>query len=269
MIRLAAGIEYDGSGFRGWQRQAPGVRSIQAAVEEAFSRVADHPVQAVCAGRTDAGVHAVGQVIHLDTRATRSEKAWLMGANTHLPADVAVRWVRPVAADFHARYAARARRYRYLIVEGWDRPALWRQRALWSHCRLNVAAMNEAAQGLVGEHDFSAFRSAECQAQHAYRDLQRLRVHRQGRTVAVDVQANAFLHNMVRILVGTLLSVGRHERPVDWPASLLAGHSRSAAGATVGPQGLYLLGAIYPEAFGLPGPRDRVWPADGDADVVP
>lgn len=258
--RLACGIEYDGSGFRGWQRQAPGVRTIQAAVEQAFSMVADHPVHCVCTGRTDAGVHAVGQVIHFDTDSERSEKAWLMGGNTHLPADVAVRWVCPVDPEFHARYSAMARSYRYVIVEGWDRPALWRRRVLWSHRSLDIDAMNLAAQGLLGEHDFSAFRSADCQARHAWRRLERLDVSRRGRSVAIDVRANAFLHNMVRILVGTLIAVGRGEQPPEWPGELLEARDRKVSGTTVPPHGLYLLGPSYPDRFGLPGPHTAVWP---------
>jgi len=269
MSRLACGIEYDGGGFRGWQRQAPGTRTIQEAVETALSRVADHPVQAVCAGRTDAGVHAVGQVIHFDSDAIRSEKAWLMGGNTHLPADIAVRWVRPVPEAFHARYSASARSYRYLVVEGWDRPAIWRRRAHWSHCVLNLEAMNAAVRPLLGEHDFNAFRSAECQADHARRDLQQLTVTRSGPTIAFDVRANAFLHNMVRILVGTLLSVGRRERPVDWPASLLAAGDRSAAGVTAPAHGLYMLGPTYPETFDIPGPPGSVWPSAAHGSVIP
>lgn len=269
MNRLACGIEYDGTGFRGWQAQAPGVRTIQTAVEEALARVADHPVRTVCAGRTDAGVHAIGQVIHFDTGSTRSEKAWLMGGNTHLPADVAIRWARPVSDEFDARYSAVSRSYRYLVLEGWDRPALWRRRALWSHGALDTDAMAAAASPLLGEHDFSAFRSAECQAAHAVRRLERLQVRRSGSTVTIDVCANAFLHNMVRILVGTLLVVGRGERPIDWPAELLKGRDRTAGGATAPPHGLYLLGPAYPDVHALPAPRGAIWPLSGEASVVP
>lgn len=268
MNRLACGIEYDGTGFRGWQAQPPGVRTIQAAVEEALARVADHPVQTVCAGRTDAGVHAVGQVIHFDTDSVRSEKAWLMGGNTHLPADVAIRWARPVTGDFDARYSAVARSYRYLVFEGWDRPALWRRRALWSHCTLDTDAMTAAARPLLGEHDFSAFRSAECQATHAVRRLEQLQVRRNGPTVTIDVRANAFLHNMVRILVGTLLVVGRGERPIDWPVELLTGRDRTASGATAPAHGLYLLGPSYPDEYALPAPRETIWPLSGKASVL-
>ncbi len=269
MNRIACGIEYDGSGFRGWQTQAPGVRTIQDAVEQALARVADHPVRSVCAGRTDAGVHAVGQVIHFDSDSERSGKAWLMGGNTHLPADAAIRWVRPVAADFHARYSAIARSYRYLIVEGPDRPALWRRRVLWSPCALDTDAMNAAAGPLLGEHDFSAFRSAECQADHAVRELQHLHVRRIDGTIVVDVRANAFLHNMVRILVGSLLAVGRGERPAAWPGELLATRDRRVAGVTAAARGLYLLGPSYPDSCGLPPPPTAIWPAGQDARVLP
>lgn len=269
MNRIACGVEYDGTGFRGWQAQAAGVRTVQTEVEAALAHVADHPVRVTCAGRTDAGVHAVGQVFHFDTAVERSEKAWLMGANTHLPADVAVRWTRPVAAGFDARQSAIARSYRYLIVEGWDRPALWRRRALWCNRRLDTQAMEQAAEPLLGEHDFSAFRSAECQARHAVRRLERLRVDRAGATVVIDVRGNAFLHNMVRILVGTLLAVGRGERPHNWPGKLLAGRDRRAGGITAPAHGLYLLGPSYPDACGLPPPRESVWPTAGDATVLP
>lgn len=269
MSRIACGIEYDGGGFRGWQRQAPGVRTIQEVVEAALGHVADHPVHVVCAGRTDAGVHAVGQVIHFDTAATRSEKAWLMGGNTHLPADVAVRWVRPVESSFHARYSAQARTYRYVVITGRDRPSLWRARAHWNHCELDVGRMRAAASQLIGEHDFSAFRSAECQAGHARRELQRLDVRQHGRVVTFDVRANAFLHNMVRILVGTLLGVGRRERAVDWPASLLTGGDRTLGGATAPAHGLYMLGPSYPDSFGLPEPPAAIWPSENGASVVP
>lgn len=268
MNRIACGIEYDGSGFRGWQRQAPGIRTIQDAVEDALARVADHPVRSVCAGRTDTGVHAVGQVIHFDTERERSEKAWLMGGNTHLPPDIAIRWVRPVAAVFHARYSARARSYRYLVAEGRARPALWRRRVHWSPYPLDTGVMNRAAEPLLGEHEFSAFRSAECQAHHAVRDLQQLRVQRCGALVAIDVRANAFLHNMVRILVGTLLAVGRDERAHSWPAELLAGGDRAAAGVTAPAHGLYLLGPSYPEPWDLPAPRTAIWPAAEEDGVL-
>lgn len=269
MNRLACGIEYDGTGFRGWQTQSPGVRTIQTTVEEALTRVADHSVRTVCAGRTDAGVHAVGQVVHFDTESERSEKAWLMGGNTHLPPDVAIRWARPVVPEFDARYSAVSRSYRYLVLEGWDRPALWRRRALWSHSILDTDAMTAAARPLLGEHDFSAFRSAECQATHAVRRLEHLQVWRSGSTVAIDVRANAFLHNMVRILAGTLLAVGRGERPIDWPHELLSGRDRAAGGATAPAHGLYLLGPSYPDEYALPAPREAIWPLSGGASVLP
>lgn len=261
-MRIACGIEYDGGGFLGWQRQRPQVRTVQAEVERALGRVADSPVTITCAGRTDAGVHASMQVCHFDTAAMRMERAWVMGANTHLPEDVALYWARAVSDDFHARFSACARRYRYVILEGWNRPALWRGRAAWSHARLDTAAMAAAGQHLIGEHDFSAFRSAECQSRHARREVMAVNVQRRDQAVVVEVEANAFLHNMVRIIAGALMVVGRGEQPAEWLRELLAGRDRRRGGPTAPPAGLYFVGPRYPLAFGLPDPRPPPWPAD-------
>ncbi len=258
-MRIAIGIEYDGSGFAGWQRQSH-ARSVQACVEAALARIAGHPVATRCAGRTDAGVHACGQVVHFDTGAARPERAWVLGTNAHLPGDVAVRWARAVEEGFDARFSATARVYRYLILEGPARPALLRHRAAWHHGpRLDEARMAEAARALVGEHDFSAFRAAGCQARHAVRTVARLEVGRAGDVVWLEIEANAFLHHMVRIVAGSLLLVGRGERPVEWIGELLAGRDRAAAGPTAPAAGLYLLGARYPARFGLPGPAAPAW----------
>ncbi|NDK38671.1 tRNA pseudouridine(38-40) synthase TruA [Pseudoxanthomonas gei] len=255
-MRYALGVEYDGSDFHGWQRLAPhgeaGVATVQATLEEALSTVAAHPVQVVCAGRTDAGVHAECQVVHFDSEAVRTPRSWSLGTTTRLPPSVCVRWCQPVAADFNARFSARARRYRYRILNRAVRPALGRQQLSWERLPLDADAMHRAAQALLGEHDFNAFRTVHCQAPHAVRDLQRLSISREGEQVVVEVQANAFLHHMVRNLVGSLLLVGRGEKPEDWMAELLAGRDRTLAGPTAPADGLVFLGPLYPAACGLP-----------------
>ena len=253
-MRHACVVEYDGSRFRGWQQQRHG-RTIQAELERALGAVADAPIALICAGRTDAGVHATGQVAHFETTAERPAHAWLMGANTHLPGDIAVRWVAPVEPSFHARYSATCRYYRYVIAEGQDRPALWRERAGWVPCRLDEHAMRTAATCLIGEHDFSAFRAAGCQARNPMRRLDAIAIARHGRWVTVDVAGNAFLHNMVRIITGTLIAVGRGDQPPEWVADVLAGRDRRRAGITAPASGLYFLGPGYPEEFGIPSPR--------------
>jgi tRNA pseudouridine38-40 synthase len=250
-MRHALGIEYDGSGFLGWQRLAHGP-TVQAALEAALSKVANHPVEAVCSGRTDAGVHAHCQVVHFDSPAVRSPRGWTMGCNSLLPDGVAVLWVQAVDAGFHARYAARARRYRYRILNRAVRAGLFSRYLTWECRPLDAGRMHAAAQALVGEHDFSAFRSSQCQAPHARRDLHGICVAREGDEVIVDVQANAFLHHMVRNIVGSLLPVGRGERPVEWLAELLAGADRNAAGPTAPPNGLSFVGPRYPGEWGLP-----------------
>lgn len=258
-MRIVCGVEYDGGAFQGWQIQ-PGSRTVQGVVETAVARVADEPIRAISAGRTDTGVHATGQVFHFDTASERPEKAWVMGTNSHLPADVAIRWARPVDGEFHARFRARDRLYRYLIIEGTSRSALWRDRAAWSAHALDVEAMRAAAAHLVGERDFSAFRTAACQARGAVRTVHALEVARSGDLIAVDIRANAFLHNMVRIIIGMLLTVGRGERPPAWAGDLLAGRDRTRGGATAPAQGLYFVGPRYPEHFGLP-LREEALPA--------
>ncbi|ABI56583.1 tRNA pseudouridine(38-40) synthase TruA [Alkalilimnicola ehrlichii MLHE-1] len=249
--RFALGLEYDGSGFCGWQRQdhAP---SVQAALEAALSRVADEPVTVTCAGRTDTGVHATGQVVHFETGAYRPEHAWVLGANANLPDTVSVHWVQPVSEAFHARFGALRRSYRYVWYCSRSRPALLRGRVAWSKYALDPEPMAMAAGHLLGRHDFSAFRAVACQAKHPVRELYRLDVWARGGFVYLDVCANAFLHHMVRNLAGTLALIGRGERPATWAADLLAGGDRTRAGATAPAEGLYLVGVDYPEAFSLP-----------------
>ncbi|NND45879.1 MAG: tRNA pseudouridine(38-40) synthase TruA [Xanthomonadales bacterium] len=252
-MRYAIGIEYDGSGFCGWQAQRDDP-SVQESVEQAVSRVADTAVRLVCAGRTDTGVHALAQVAHFDSPAQRENRQWVLGVNRHLPASVCLLWARPVADDFHARFSAVERSYRYVILNRAVRPALRAGQVAWCHQALDTEAMDRAAQPLRGEHDFSAFRSAGCQATHAVREITRIGVSRDGENVFLDVSANGFLYHMVRNIAGSLLDVGRGERSVDWIAELLAGRDRTRAGATADAAGLYFAGVRYPERFGLPGP---------------
>ena len=256
-MRLALGVEYDGSGFCGWQRlSASGLRepdgSLQTALESALSKVADARIDTICSGRTDAGVHGQCQVVHFDTDATRDLRGWVLGTTANLPAAMAVRWCVPVADDFSARFSARSRRYRYRILNRGTRPGLQRQYLGWERMPLDAGAMHEAAQALVGERDFSAFRSVQCQATHARRNLHGIGVHRSGEEVVVEVEANAFLHHMVRNIVGSLLLVGRGERPAGWIGDLLEGRDRSVAGPTAPSAGLLFIGPRYPRQWGLP-----------------
>lgn len=250
-MRIALGIEYDGTDFCGWQRlsHAP---SVQQAVEQALSRVADHRLDVHCAGRTDSGVHAHCQVAHFDTHAERSGHGWVMGACSNLPQSIAVLWAQPVAEDFHARHAARARRYRYTLMNRPVRAALQARYVTWFRRPLDAERMQRAAQALLGENDFSAYRAAACQAPHARRDLQAIDVSREGELVHVDIQANAFLHHMVRNIVGSLLPVGTGDRPEAWPGELLAARDRSLAGPTAAASGLTFIGPRYPARWGLP-----------------
>lgn len=258
MARMALGIEYDGSAFCGWQTQ-PGGGAVQDAVERALSEIAGHPIATVCAGRTDAGVHALAQVVHFDTGAERPLAAWLRGVNALLPPAAVVIWAQPVAADFHARYAARERTYRYVLRDQGVRPAVGRDYVGWFHQPLDVDAMRIAAAGLTGEHDFSAFRSAECQAKSPVRQLRRLAIERAADCVVFELAANAFLHHMVRNLVGTLVYVGAGRRPPAWAAEVLAGRERARAAPTFAAAGLYLAAVDYDARFAVPEPPRRLW----------
>ena len=251
--RVAAIVEYDGTDFSGWQSQAHSV-SLQDAVQDAVGFVAGHPVVTICAGRTDAGVHATGQVIHFDTVAVRTPRAWVLGVNTKLPPAIALQWAGEVAAGFHARHAAIRRIYRYLILNRSARSALQRTRTAWIHRSLDAGAMHSAAQALVGEHDFSAFRSIECQSKTPVRKVERIEVQRTGDTVWVEIEANAYLHHMVRNIVGTLLDVQREPEPEAAMARILAGGERREAGVTAPAAGLYLWRVEYPAVYGIPAP---------------
>ena len=250
-MRIAVGLEYLGGAYAGGQRQSR-LPSVQTEVERALSLVANHPVKTSCAGRTDAGVHATGQVIHFDTPAVRPERGWLLGANRYLPQDIALNWVRPVADGFHARYAAMTRSYRYLILNSSVRSALWVGRAAIWHTPLDAARMHASVQVLVGRHDFSSFRAAECQSVSTVRLLESIRVVRQGPLIALDVTANAFLHHMVRNIVGAAIAVGEGSRDPDWIQTLLTARDRTLAGITAPAGGLYFRGVTYPYGAGVP-----------------
>lgn len=257
MTRLAVGVEYLGTAYAGWQIQ-PSAPSVQGLLQAALARVAAEPVEVVCAGRTDAGVHACGQVAHFDTQAQRSLRGWVLGANTHLPPDISVAWARPVPRHFHARYSAEARTYRYYIFNRSVRSALTAGRAAWVYKPLDHERMRAAAALLVGEHDFSAFRSSECQARSPVRRLERLVVVRQDDWVIIEATANAFLHHMMRNLAGLLIAIGRGDHEPEWAAQVLAGRDRRLAAPTAPPQGLYLWAVRYPAAFGLPAARSAI-----------
>ena len=251
MPRLAVGIEYVGSHYHGWQTQ-PSAPTVQSRVEHALGGIAAQPLSVVCAGRTDAGVHATGQVAHFDTGAQRAPAAWLLGANSALPADIALRWAMEVPGHFHARYSALGRCYRYWILNRRARSALAADRAWNVHRTLDAGAMQSAATLLLGEHDFSAFRAAECQARSPVRQLREALVGRRGDWLCVQLRANAFLHHMVRNIVGLLVAVGRGERPPAHARVLLESRDRSAGEMTAPAQGLYLAAVEYPPQFGLP-----------------
>lgn len=252
MTRHALGIEYDGSRYLGWQRLGDAGPTLQQTLEDAISSVANTPIQTTCAGRTDAGVHACCQVVHFDTDVLREPRAWMLGITSNLPNDMAVTWCVQVADDFSARFSAHARRYRYEILNRSVRPAYQRAYMAWERRSLDVATMHEAAQSLVGEHDFSAFRTVHCQAAHARREVQEISVTRNGDVVVVEIQANAFLHHMVRNIVGSLIPVGCGERAPAWIAELLAGRDRTVAGPTAPSAGLTFLHPIYAPQWNLP-----------------
>ena len=250
-MRYALGIEYDGAGFFGWQRQdhAP---SVQSVMEQAVATVADHPAKVVAAGRTDTGVHALGQVAHFDSDARRSERQWILGINSNLPDAVRVLWARAVDDDFHARFGAFSRSYRYRIMNRWIRPAVGASQFCWCRDPLDEQRMHDAAQVLLGKHDFSAFRSAGCSAQHAVREVTDIGVTRKGAVVDIDITANAFLYHMVRNIAGSLMAVGSGEHSMDWFAGIFAGRDRNEAGVTADARGLYFMNVRYDPRYGLP-----------------
>ncbi len=251
MPRYALGVEYDGTDYFGWQRQHQ-EPTVQATLEKALSFVADETVEVLCAGRTDTGVHALGQVVHFDCAATRNERAFVLGCNSRLPSSIALTWARPVPEAFHARYGARMRAYRFRILRRETRPALEARHALWVREPIDVERMREGSQHLVGRHDFTSFRTVACQANSPVREIHRLGLVENGPWLELEFEANAFLHHMIRNIVGSLLMVGRGERPSAWIGEVLALRDRSKAGPTAPPQGLTFLAARYPADFGLP-----------------
>ncbi len=250
-MRIALGLEYDGTSYNGWQRQRSGT-GVQQRVEEALSKVANEQVEAVCAGRTDTGVHATGQVVHFDTQSERSDRGWLLGANSNLPTDINVTWATPVDERFHARYSAASRSYRSLILNRLQRSALYRDRAWWVFEPLDAKQMHEAAQALLGEHDFSAYRAAGCQASKPVREVFSIAVSRDADWISIEISANAFLQHMVRNIAGTLVAIGCGDQPMDWAAKVLASRDRTVGGVAAPPHGLTLVKVHYPVEFGLP-----------------
>jgi tRNA pseudouridine38-40 synthase len=261
-MRIVLGIEYCGSAFSGWQYLGAerAVRTVQGSLQQALTLVAAEPVQVVCAGRTDSGVHACGQVVHFDTSARRSERAWILGANSRLPPDVSVTWARAIGDDFHARYSATGRRYRYIILNSTARSGVLAGRVTWHYWPLDCDRMQAAADALIGEHDFSAFRSSECQSKSTVRHLRQLRVRRDGEFVVLDAEANAFLHHMVRNLVGVLLAIGAGRQEIDWARRVLQSRDRRLGGVTAPADGLYLYRVDFPAHFGIPDPRGAFLP---------
>ena len=253
MQRIVLGIEYQGTAYCGYQLQEH-CETVQKHLQIALSAIANEPILIHCAGRTDTGVHAIGQVVHFDTQAIRPERAWVQGVNTHLPGDIRVVWMRALDAqsDFHARFSAVARQYRYVIFNRKVHSAVLHQRVTWEMHPLNAEAMHKAAQALIGEHDFSSFRASSCQSSHARREVQAVTVSRHDDFVFVDIQANAFLHHMVRNIVGSLLQVGRGEKSDGYMKTLLDLQDRTQAGITAPAEGLYFVNALYPAHWNLP-----------------
>lgn len=250
-MKIALGIAYQGQHYHGWQRQEK-LASVQKEVERALSFVANEKIEIFCAGRTDSGVHATGQVVHFETNAKREEKAWLFGGNANLPDDIALCWAKAVSDDFHARFSATARRYRYIIFNKKLRPAILSQGVTHYHAPLDHEKMYQAGQALLGEQDFSAFRSSQCQSHTPWRNVHHLQVIRLGDYVVVDIKANAFLHHMVRNIVGSLLEIGAGNQCVTWLGELLAKKDRTLSAPTAKANGLYLVKAYYPAHFSLP-----------------
>jgi tRNA pseudouridine38-40 synthase len=254
-MRMALGVEYDGSPFCGWQSQSD-VQTVQDTLQYALSKITEEQISVIAAGRTDTGVHALEQVVHFDTSAQRPLTAWVRGANALLPESIAVRWAHPVPDEFHARFSAHGRSYRYLLIDRSVRPAIQAGKVGWFHAPLDATLMQAAAQHLLGEHDFSAFRAAECQAKSPVKHLLQLDIRRQGEMLIFDVSADAFLHHMVRNMVGCLVYVGKEKYPPDWMADVLAGRERSLAAPTFAPDGLYLRCIKYEAKWGLPQTQD-------------
>lgn len=248
MVRIALGIEYDGSYFNGWQTQN-GVRTVQETLEKALSKVADQPISVICAGRTDSGVHGLEQVVHFDTTAQRLSRSWIFGTNCYLPDDVNVLWATPIDSSFHARFSAIQRHYRYIILNRSVRSAVHARRMTWFYPPLDISKMQEAAQFLIGEHDFSSFRAKDCQSKSPIRNVTRLEVSRHEEQVWIEVSANAFLQHMVRNIAGVLMAIGMGKENPIWAKQVLESRNRTKGGITAPPDGLYLQSVDYKEEF--------------------
>ncbi|CRK85900.1 tRNA pseudouridine synthase A [Candidatus Providencia siddallii] len=251
LYRIALGVEYNGSQYSGWQHQK-GVKTIQGCLEEAISRVSNEKITIFCAGRTDAGVHAVGQVVHFETTSKRKESSWVMGTNVNLPCDIAVRWCKIVNKNFHARCSAISRRYSYIILNKYYRSAISFNKVTNFYYPLNEKIMHRAAQDLVGEKDFTSFRSTQCQSKTPWRNVFNISVDRQGDYIIVDIKANAFVYRMVRNIIGCLLEIGCYKKNIDWISELLESKDRNKAAITAKPDGLYLFNVEYPKIFNIP-----------------
>lgn len=250
-MKFAVALEYDGAQFKGWQTQV-GQRSVQADVEAAISKVANEKIAVVTAGRTDAGVHAAKQIIHFETTVQRDCYNWLSGCNSNLPRDIAFKWIMPVTDDFHARFSALARHYRYYICNTPQRSSIFHKKMTWHLQTVDEKLMHAAAQIFVGKHDFSSFRDADCQAKNAVRTIEFINIKRQGDIIRLDIKANAFLHHMVRNIVGSLLEIGEQKRDVEWLKAVFAARDRRQAGVTARADGLYMVDVCYPDHFQLP-----------------
>ena len=250
--RVALCVLYKGSRYFGWQSQSSGLPTVQDEVEAAIARVANHPVEVVCAGRTDKAVHASYQVVHFDTSAVRSERSWVFGCNANLPPDLSVAWAKPVPDAFHARFSAFSRRYNYFIFNHPVRPAHFFEEMTWCHYQLDESAMHDAAQALLGEHDFTSFRAVGCQSKTPFRNIEAISVRRCANMLVIDIKGNAFLHHMVRNIAGVLMAIGSGNKPVSWCAEVLEARDRKKADVTAPPYGLFLTDVSYPEEFGLP-----------------
>ncbi len=260
MIRVAACLEYCGSAYRGWQRQSH-APSVQQAVESAIARVANHSVDVVVSGRTDSGVHAIGQIVHFNTSSQRLEEQWVRGVNSGLPDDISMIWARPVSPDFHARFSARQRSYRYILLNRPVRPGYLHGRVTWHRAPLNLAPMREAARQLVGQHDFSAFRAAGCQNRNPVKRVSLISLNQCGFWIWLDITADGFLHHMIRNIMGVLTRIGEGVEPVRWAGEVLASRDRKAAGVTAPADGLYFVSAQYDKKYNLPAPPQacRFW----------
>ncbi|MFQ5470483.1 MAG: tRNA pseudouridine(38-40) synthase TruA [Gammaproteobacteria bacterium] len=259
-MRIALGIEYDGSNFSGWQIQQ-GTRTVQQCVEQALSQVADCPINVVCAGRTDTGVHALEQVVHFDCDVSRPDRSWVFGSNANLSSDVSVLWARQVDDDFHARFSAEKRRYRYIIYSRAIRPTFLSRRVTWDYRKLDERRMQEAAINLVGKHDFSSYRATSCQSKSPVRQVYFIEIKRRREFICIDIEANAFLHHMVRNIAGVLMEIGSGQRDPDWARQVLEEKDRTLGGVTALSDGLYLVSVSYPPEYGLPAlsPTFTVW----------